>query len=379
MPFAPLARPESDLPEAEVRRHAHQLILAGHGAPGQRRLAAGRVLVVGADEIGAPLVAHLADSGVGFIGISDGSPLNPWDRYLGIPGEEPSDRASAWAHALRRTHPSVRTVIEGRFDVTSARELVDGYDLVVCAGEDQARCQLVDDVCAQAGIPFVWGSMEATGGRASVFWDRHGPGFRDLYPEPPAPYFRGMAGTLKVVGAWLAVTLATEVVKLLTGAGEPLVGRVMKYDAMAATCVTVPLRRDTRTRRPAELTAAEPFFGLLSPEAAEAARESTVSAEELKALLDEGEPVTLVDVREPDEYAFAHLPGSVLIPQGEFLRGDAAERLPKDRRTVLLCRAGIRSAEVLAVVKRSGHPEAVHLGGGILAWAERIDTAMPSY
>jgi adenylyltransferase/sulfurtransferase len=188
-----------------------------------------------------------------------------------------------------------------------------------------------------------------------------------------------MAGTLKVVGAWLAVTMAAEVIKLLTGAGEPLVGRVMKYDAMAATCVTVRLRPDVRSRRPAQLVAAEPFFGLLSPEAAEAARESTVSAEELKALLDNDEPLTLIDVREPDEYAFAHLPGSVLIPQGEFLRGDAADRLPKDRRTVLLCRAGIRSAEVLAVVKRSGHPDAVHLGGGILAWAERIDPSMPSY
>lgn len=379
MPFQPLAHPSSDLSKAEVSCHARQLILFGHGALGQRRLAASRVLVIGADEIGAPLIAHLADSGVGLIGISDGVPLKPWDRYLGIPGEEYSDRASAWADALQRTHPAVRTAVEARFDVTSGRELVEGYDLVVCAGEDQARCQLVDDVCAQAGMPFVWGSMDATGGRASVFWDPHGPGFRDLYPEPPAPYFRGVSGTLKVVGAWLAVTLSTEAVKLLTGVGEPLVGRVMTYDAMAATCETTPLSPDASNRRPEELTSADAFFGLLSTEASEAARESTVSAEELKALLDQGEPVTLVDVREPDEYAFAHLPGSVLIPQGEFLEGDAADHLPKDRRIVLLCRAGIRSAEVLAVVKRSGHPSAVHLGGGILAWAERIDTAMATY
>lgn len=96
-------------------------------------------------------------------------------------------------------------------------------------------------------------------------------------------------------------------------------------------------------------------------------------------MLDGGEPITLVDVREPDEYAFAHLPGSVLIPKGEFIGGDAADRLPQDRRAVLLCRMGIRSAEVLAVVKKSGHPDAVHLGGGIVAWAERIDTSMPTY
>ncbi|MGW2302725.1 ThiF family adenylyltransferase [Streptomyces sp. NPDC001809] len=379
MPLHPVARPATGLPADETSRQAHQLILAGHGSEGQRRLAGGRVLVVGADEIGAPLIAHLADSGVGSIGIADGSPTNPWDRYLGLPDEEPADRATAWTRALGRTHPFVRAVAEGRFELPRARELVQDYDLVVCAGEDLARCQLVDDVCAEAGIPFVWGSMDAVGGRVSVFWDRHGPGLRDVFATPPAPYFRGMSGTLKVVGAWLGVALATEVVKLLTGRGEPLVGRVMKYDAMAGTCATVPLRPHERAARPAEPVAAEPFFGLLSPEATEAARESTISVEQLKELLDAGGPVHLVDVREPDEYAFAHVPGSVLVPQGEFLHGDAAARLPADRRTVLLCRAGIRSAEVLAVVRRSGHPDAVHVGGGILAWAQRIDPAMPSY
>ncbi|MFJ8871542.1 ThiF family adenylyltransferase [Streptomyces sp. NPDC102473] len=379
MPLPPLARPAADLPTGETSRQAHQLILAGHGSEGQRRLAGGRVLVVGADEIGAPLIAHLADSGVGMIGVADGSPMDPWDRYLGLPDAEPADRATAWARVLGRTHPDLRTVTESWFELPRAREMVQDYDLVVCSGEDPARCQLVDDVCAEAGIPFVWGSMGPTGGRVSVFWDRHGPGIRDLFPRPPAPYFRGVSGTLKVVGAWLGVALATEVIKLLTGQGEALVGRVMEYDAMAGTCATGPLRPHERAARPAGPTAAEPFFGLLSPEATEAARESTITAEQLKELLDEGAPVNLVDVREPDEYAFAHLPGSVLVPQEEFLHGDAATRLPADRRTVLLCRAGIRSAEVLAVVKRSGHHDAVHLGGGILSWAQRIDPEMPTY
>ncbi|MGW2373270.1 ThiF family adenylyltransferase [Kitasatospora sp. NPDC001683] len=379
MPFPPLAEPASDLSEDEARRHAHQVILAGHGMTAQRRLAAARVLVIGADEIGAPLIAHLADWGVGTIGISDGSPLNPWDRYLGIVADEPATRADAWARALTATHPAVRTVVEGRFDVTTAADLVAGYDLVVCAGEDPARCQLADDVCAQAGKPYVWGSMDATGGRVAVFWDVHGATLRDLFPEPPTPYFRGMSGALRAVGSWLAVTMATEALKLLTGAGEPLVGRVMKYDAMAATCVTVPLRRDPRTDRPAEPTAAEPFFGLLSPQAAVAARESTLSVEELKELLDGEEPIALVDVREPDEYAFVSLPGSMLVPKDEFLNGDAVQRLPTDRRIVFLCRSGIRSAEVLAVARQAGRLDTAHLGGGIVAWAERIDPSLPTY
>lgn len=379
MPFPPLVQPLSDLPDQEIRRQAHQLILSGHGSEGQRRLAAAKVLVIGADEIGAPLIAHLADCGIGLIGIADGSTLNPWDRYLGIPGDEPVSRASAWAHALERTQPTVRTVVENRFDITSARDMIARYDVIVCAGEDLARSQLVDDVCAQTGKPFVWGDMNATTAQTAVFWHPHGPGLRDLFPTPPAPYFRGMAGVLKVLGAWAAVTLATEVVKLLTGVGEPLVGRVMRYDAMAGVCTTTPLDRDPGTAYPAGLTAAEPFFGLLTPEAAAAARESTISVEELKALLDCGEPLTLVDVRERDEYDFAHIPGSVLLPKDEFLHGDAAARLPRDRKAVLLCRAGIRSAEALAVLKHSGHPDAVHVGGGILAWAERIDPTMPAY
>ncbi|WP_411074598.1 ThiF family adenylyltransferase [Streptomyces sp. cmx-4-7] len=330
MPLSPPpARPVTDLPTGETNRQAHQMILAGHGSEGQRRLAAGRVLVVGADEIGAPLIAHLADAGVGTIGVADGPPMEPWDRYLGLPDAEPADRAAAWARALGRSHPIVRTVAESWFELPRARGPVRDYDLVVCAGEDPVRCQLVDDVCAEAGIPFVWGS--------------------------------------------------TEVVKLLTGQGEPLVGRVMEYDGMAGTCATVPLRPHMCAARPAEPTAAEPFFGLLSPAATEAARESTISVEQLKELLDADAPVNLVDVREPDEYAFAHLAGSMLVPQGEFLHGDAATRLPTDRKTVLLCRAGIRSAEVLAVVKRTGHHDAVHLGGGILSWAGRIDPGMPTY
>jgi adenylyltransferase/sulfurtransferase len=380
MPFPPLVTPAAGISPDEMERQAHQLILAGHGSPGQRRLAAGKVLVIGADEIGAPLLSHLADTGVGQLGIADGSPLNPWDRYLGIPAPEASSRAVAWARALDRTHPSARIVpIETRFDADSAEETVNGYDIVACGAEDPARCQLADDVCAAAGIPLIWGSLSGTRGQVSVFWDVRGPGFRDMFPERPVAYFRGMAGSLKLVGSWLAVAMAAEAVKLLTGTGEPLVGRVMTYDALAATCTIAPLSRLPETRRPAQLTAAEPFYGLLSPQAAQAARESTISVEDLKEMLDSGEPITLVDVREPDEYDFAHIPGSVLIPKGEFMNADAVSRLPRDRRAVLLCRMGVRSAEVLAVVKKSGLQNAVHVGGGIVAWTERIDPSMPAY
>ncbi len=385
MSIPALVEPADDLVGTDVRRLAHQLILDGHGALGQRRLANSRVLVIGADEIGAPALALLADSGVGRIGIIDGAPLREWDRWLGLPAPVgPSGgvtRAAAWAAALHGTHPSLRTVVhEAPLDAANADAVVRGYDVVLCASEDPARCVLVDDACAQAGRPFVWGGMaDGVGGRVGVFWDAHGPTYRDLYPKPPAPYFRGVAGALKVVAAVLAATMAAETVKLITGCGEPLVGRVLEYSAAEGSCAVVPLRRCPTTERPARLTAGEPFFGLLSPEAAEAARESTISVEELDGLLRDGSGICLVDVREPEEYAFVNIPGSLLIPKREFLEGDAAGRLPADRKIVLLCLRGIRSAEALAVVKRHGHRDAVHVGGGIVAWADRIDPGLPAY
>ncbi len=378
----PLVEPADRLGEAETRRQAHQLILAGHGSVGQRRLKNGRVLVIGADEAGAPAVAHLADAGIGTIGIVDGTPLRDWDRYMELPARDGADgsRAEAWCAALRAAHPAVEAVAyTARLDASNALEIVDGYDVVLSATEDPARCYLVDDVCARLGKPFVWGEMEGLSGRVGVFWDPHGPTYRDLYPKPPTAYYRGMAGTMPAVGAWLGVTMTMEVVKLLTGEGDPLIGRLMRYDALAATCGVEVLHRDPTVSRPVDLTAAEPFFGLLSPEAEQAARESTISAEELKELLDRRSDVCVVDVREHDEYEFANLPDSVLIPKGEFFGGDGLARLPRDKKIVFLCRMGIRSAEVLAVAKEHGHEDAVHLGGGIIAWAQRIDPDMPAY
>lgn len=385
MPFPPLASPVDKLSDADVRRQVHQLIHPDLGAVGQRRLSNGRVLVIGADEVGAPALALLADSGVGVLGILDGAPLRAWDRYPGRPAldDEPAgerSRAATWTDALGVTHPTVTVVAhETRLDPANAVAIVSAYDVVVCVSEDPALCYLVDDACAHLRKPYVWGSLNRVQGQVGVFWEPHGPTFRDVYPTPPVPYFRGVQGVLKVLSAWIAATVATETVKLLTGGGEPLVGRVMEYDAMRAVCRVVPVPRNHEATRPAELTAYEPYCGLLSPEAAEAARESTISVTELKHLLDSETPLCLVDVREPDEHALVNLPGSLLIPKDEFLDGDAAARLPQDRKIVLFCRMGIRSAEALAVVKAHGHPDAVHLGGGIIAWAQQIDPSLPVY
>lgn len=382
MPFPPLASQVDKLGDSEVRRQAHQLIHPDISATGQRRLNNSRVLVVGADEAESPALTFLADAGVGTLGIADDLALEPWDLPAGgqvvLPGAR--SRGAAWQDHLQANHPGLTTVLhETMLEPDNVLAIVGEYDLVLCASEDPARCYLVDDACARLGKPFVWGGMGRRDGTVSVFWDAHGPTYRDLFPEPPPLYFRWMAGVSKLLGHWIGLMMATEAAKLLTGQGEPLVGRVMTYDVVRGECAVTPLARRADTRRPAELTAYEPYFGLLTPAAAEAARTGTISAEELRDLLAGPDPIHLVDVREPDEHALVRLPDSVLVPKGEFLDGDAAARMPADRKVVLYCRAGIRSAEALAKVRAHGHPDAVHLGGGILAWAQQIDPSLPTY
>ncbi|WBB81897.1 ThiF family adenylyltransferase [Micromonospora sp. WMMD882] len=382
MPFPPLVKQSDGLSDSEVRRQAHQLIHPDITSAGQRRMNNSRVLVVGADEVEAPALTFLADAGIGTLGIVDDATLEPWDLpargHEDLPGAR--SRGAAWQDHLRTGHPGLATVLHDTpLTPADALTVVDGYDLVLCASEDPALCYLVDDVCARLGKPFVWGGLGRREGTVGVFWEEHGPTYRDLYPDPPRPYFRGMEGVSRLLAHWVALTMATEAVKLLTGQGEPLVGRVTTYDVTLGEYAVTPLARRADTRRPTELTANEPYFGLLTPAAAEAARTGTISVEELRDLLDGPAPVHLVDVREPDEHALVRLPDSVLVPKREFLDGDAAASLPTDRKVVLYCRMGIRSAEALARVRAQGHPDAVHLGGGIIAWAQRIDPSLPTY
>jgi adenylyltransferase/sulfurtransferase len=177
----------------------------------------------------------------------------------------------------------------------------------------------------------------------------------------------------------------TEAIKVITGIGDPLVGRLMIYDALDMTYRSVKVRKDPECpvcgKNPTvtELIDYEEFCGAVSEEAQEAAAGSTISARQLKEMLDGDDNVFLVDVREPNEYEIVSIPGSVLIPKGEFLSGAALERLPQDRRIVLHCKSGARSAECLAVVKDAGFSDAVHVGGGVLAWISQVDPSLPAY
>jgi len=192
-------------------------------------------------------------------------------------------------------------------------------------------------------------------------------------------------GVLGVLCASIGSIQVNEAIKVITGIGEPLVGRLMIYDALEMSYRTVRVRKDPECpvcgKNPTitELIDYEAFCGAVSEDAQRAATGSTITATELKAMLDNDDKIFLIDVREPNEYEIVSIPGSVLIPKGEFLNGSALEQLPQDRRIVLHCKSGARSAECLAVVKNAGFSDAVHVGGGVLAWVSQVDPSLPTY
>ncbi|HYN67551.1 MAG TPA: ThiF family adenylyltransferase, partial [Ornithinibacter sp.] len=275
---------------------------------------------------------------------------------------------------------------EVRLDSDNVLEIFAQYDLILDGTDNFATRYLVNDACVLLNKPYVWGSIYRFEGQASVFWAEHGPQYRDLYPEPPPP---GMVpscaegGVLGVLCASIGSIMVTEAIKLITGVGETLLGRLMVYDALEMTYRTLKLRKDPTGAPVTELIDYEAFCGTISEEAAEAAKDSTISVRQLAALLEAREKgetdFLLVDVREPGEYEIVSIPGAVLIPKNDFLIGDALAGLPQDRPVILHCKVGARSAEVLAVLKSAGFADSQHVGGGILAWINQIEPSKPVY
>jgi molybdopterin/thiamine biosynthesis adenylyltransferase/rhodanese-related sulfurtransferase len=388
----PLVEPAAELSVDEVRRYSRHLIIPDVGMTGQKRLKNARVLCVGAGGLGSPALLYLAAAGVGTLGVIDFDVVDESNlqRQI-IHGQSDVGRSKAESarDSIKELNPLVNVIVhQERLDSDNAMQVFEPYDLIVDGTDNFATRYLVNDACVLLGKPYVWGSIYRFDGQASVFWAEHGPCYRCLYPEPPPP---GMVpscaegGVLGVLCASIGSIQVTEAIKVITGIGDPLVGRLMIYDALDMTYRSVKVRKDPECpvcgKNPTvtELIDYEEFCGAVSEEAQEAAAGSTISARQLKEMLDGDDNVFLVDVREPNEYEIVSIPGSVLIPKGEFLSGAALERLPQDRRIVLHCKSGARSAECLAVVKDAGFSDAVHVGGGVLAWISQVDPSLPAY
>jgi adenylyltransferase/sulfurtransferase len=396
MPLPPLVEPAAGLTVDEVRRYSRHLIIPDVGMAGQKRLKNARVLCVGAGGLGSPTLMYLAAAGVGTLGIVEFDTVDESNlQRQVIHGQSDVGRSKAQSarDAVREINPYVEVVLhEQRLDSSNAMEVFAPYDLIVDGTDNFATRYLVNDACVLLGKPYVWGSIYRFDGQASVFWGEYGPCYRCLYPEPPPP---GMVpscaegGVLGVLCGSVGSIQVTEAIKLLTGVGEPLVGRLVVYDALEMSYRTVKVRKDPHCavcgEHPTvtELIDYEAFCGAVSAEAAQAAVDSTISVLQLRDWLGERErgerDFVLVDVREPNEAEINAIPGAVLIPKGDFLTGEALGRLPQDRQVVFHCKVGGRSAEVLAIAKGAGFADAVHVGGGVSAWVSQVDPTQPSY
>ncbi len=386
----PLVEPAAELSKEEVARYSRHLIIPDVGMDGQKRLKNAKVLVIGAGGLGAPALLYLAAAGVGTLGIVDFDVVDESNlQRQVIHGQSDIDKPKAVSakESIEEINPFVNVVLhQVRLESDNVLNIFSDYDLILDGTDNFATRYLVNDAAVLAGKPYIWGSIYRFEGQASVFWENApnglGLNYRDLYPEAPPP---GMVpscaegGVLGVLCASIGSIMGTEAVKLIMGIGETLLGRLMVYDALEMSYRTIKLRKDPDATKVTELIDYEAFCGVVSDDARDAAADSTITAPELKAMIDSGTEFQLIDVREPVEWDIVRIPGATLIPKDRILSGAALSELPHDRPIVLHCKSGARSAEALAAVKRAGFADATHLQGGVLAWAAQVDPSLPTY
>ncbi|GAA0960611.1 adenylyltransferase/sulfurtransferase MoeZ [Virgisporangium aurantiacum] len=392
MSLPPLVEPAAELTIDEVRRYSRHLIIPDVGMAGQKRLKNAKVLCVGAGGLGSPALMYLAAAGVGTLGIVEFDTVDESNLQRQIihgQSDIGKPKAESAAESIREINPLVNVIIHNEaLTNDNVMEIFARYDLIVDGTDNFATRYMVNDAAVFLKKPYVWGSIYRFDGQASVFWAEHGPCYRCLYPEPPPP---GMVpscaegGVLGVLCASIGSIQVTEAIKLLTGIGEPLVGRLVVYDALEMSYRKIKVRKDPNCAICGEnptvtgLIDYDDFCGAVSDEAADAAQGSTITPRELKDWLDAGKSIELIDVREPNEYEIVAIPGSKLIPKGDILNGSALADLPQDRQLVLYCKSGVRSAEALAAVKNAGFKDAVHVQGGVVGWVKQIDPSLPIY
>jgi len=394
-----LVEPAAELTIDEVRRYSRHLIIPDVGMTGQKRMKNAKVLVIGAGGLGSPALLYLAAAGVGTLGIAEFDTVDESNlQRQVIHGVSDIDKPKGQSakESIAEINPYVNVILhEERLDNDNVFDVFKGYDLIVDGTDNFATRYMVNDAAYFLSIPYVWGSIYRFDGQASVFAPMlvdDAPCYRCLYPEPPPP---GMVpscaegGVLGVLCASIGSIQVNEAIKLITGIGDPLVGKLMIYDALEMEYRKLKVRKDPNcalcgpNATVTELIDYDTFCGAVSEEAAEAAADATISVVTLEHMLKEREEgardFVLVDVREPNEYEINKIPGSVLIPKGDFLNGSALEQLPSDKQIVLQCKTGVRSAECLAIVKGAGYADAVHVGGGVVAWVNQIDPSQPTY
>ena len=376
----PLVEPVDSLTPAQLSRYSRQLSLPGFGEEAQRRLANARVLVVGAGGLGSATVPYLASAGIGTIGIVDTDVVELSNLHRQI-AHGMADlgrlKTESLADAVSASNPETRVV---RHDLHLHSGNIMGvlaeYDLVLDGSDNFVTRYLVNDAAALSNKPLVWGAILQFSGQVGVAWAEHGPTYRDLFPSPPDPASVvncAEGGVLPSVCAAIGAIMGAEAIKLITGVGRPLIGRVNVYDALDGSFREVEYARSPEVEPITELIDYEAFCGV-SPATQEPLADEVDSAG-LGSLLQKG--FRLIDIREPWEAAIASIDGSELIPMGTL--GSAIEQLDRDEPLVLYCHHGSRSAYALAALRRNGFTRATHLAGGIDEYARQVDPSLARY
>ena len=389
-PSAPVAGDRSTGPFSpeELRRYSRHLLLPEIGVRGQRALRRSKVLLVGAGGLGAPAALYLAAAGVGTLGLVDFDSVelsNLQRQVLYTTGDVGRPKLDAARERLERLNPGTTVVPHpGPLDASNALEVLRGYDVVLDGTDNFPTRYLVNDASVLLGKPNVYGSVYRFEGQVSVFDATRGPCYRCLYPEPPPPDLApscAEAGVLGVVPGVVGALQATEAIKLLAGVGEPLIGRLLLYDASSMTFRQVRLDKNPAcvlcsphaTQR--GLVDYPAFCGV--PATGPRPGIPSVTPEELRDELAGDDPPVLVDVREPAELEISYLDGALAIPKGEL--PERVDELTRARSVVVFCRNGGRSADAVRTLLELGFQKVRHLQGGINAWARRVDPGVPTY
>jgi adenylyltransferase/sulfurtransferase len=381
------------LSQEEVLRYSRHLIMPEVGMEGQEKLKKASVLLIGCGGLGSPLSMYLSAAGVGRLGLVDFdiTDFSNLQRQVAFGTQDVGrPKVEATKDRINSINPNVQvTTYRAKLTSENVMDIFKEYDIIIDGTDNFPTRYLVNDACVFLHKPNVYGSIFRFEGQATIFWADKGPCYRCLYPEPPPPgmvHSCAEGGVLGILPGTIGLIQATEAVKLILGKGEPLIGRLLLYNALDMKFREVKIQKDPdcpvcgTSPTITKLVDYEQFCGIaIGQEEVKAQTNGLreITAKELKTLIDRKAPFVLVDVREPHEYKIAQIPGSKLIPLGEV--AERAGELDTASDIVVHCRSGARSAKAIGVLQKMGFKRLRNLKGGILAWSQDVDPSVPQY
>ena len=374
MKLASLVEMKPDLSEEELARYARHLSLPHIGFDGQRRIANARVLCIGAGGLGSPILSYLAAAGVGTIGVIDDDRVDASNLQRQIIHSDSSIgslKVESAKSAIAKLNPFVTvTTYAERLTRENVMAIFQEFDIIIDGTDNFVTRYLANDAAVLLGKPYIWGSIFQFDGQLSTFFAEYGPCYRCLHPEPPAPGSVpscSVAGVLGALCGTIGTLQATEALKLIAGFGEPLIGTILTYDAERTDFSRIELKKNPQC----PICSDNPTQRQLLDSYEDFCREyGSINVPELLAITESARPITLIDVREPDEWKAGHIEGAVHIPLAELLAGKGDQLMADSPEVIFYCRSGKRSNTALDYARKSGIQASTHLAGGILAYLE---------